>query len=89
MSAVAEATRRLPALVAYVPRACLPAKRLAILALPCLTILASGLLAHTVSGRPPVAFGDVADPLVFGLAMPLGTLVILSLIHISEPTRPY
>ena len=32
--------RRLPALVAYVPRACLPLRRLAVLALPCATILA-------------------------------------------------
>jgi hypothetical protein len=75
MTAVA-AARRLPALVGYVPRACLPAKRLAVLALPCLTILASGLLARTLDDEAAVAFGAVAGLGIFGLAMPLGTLVI-------------
>jgi hypothetical protein len=68
--------RRLPALVAYVPRACLPRRRLAVLALPCATILASGLLARAVDDRAVRAFTDVAGLGIFGLAMPLGTLVI-------------
>lgn len=68
--------RRLPALVAYVPRACLPVRRLAVLALPCLTILASGLLARTIDEPAVDAFADAAALGVFGLAMPLGTLVI-------------
>lgn len=72
----ATAVRRLPALVAYVPRACLPARRLAVLALPCLTILASGLLARTLDGRATTDFGQVAGLGIFGLAMPLGTLVV-------------
>jgi ABC-2 type transport system permease protein len=72
----ATAVRRLPALVAYVPRACLPARRLAVLALPCLTILASGLLARTLDGRATSDFGQVAGLGIFGLAMPLGTLVV-------------
>ncbi len=70
------AARRLPALVAYVPRACLPPRRLAVLALPCLTILAAGLLAHTIDEPATDAFADVALLAVFGLAMPLGTLVV-------------
>lgn len=82
MNAPAAATRagsparRLPALVAYVPRACLPPRRLAVLALPCLTILAAGLLAHTIDKPVDEAFADVALLAVFGLAMPLGALVI-------------
>lgn len=68
--------RRLPALVAYVPRACLPVRRLAVLALPCATILASGLLARVIDDSPAEAFTDVAALGIFGLAMPLGTLVI-------------
>lgn len=68
--------RRLPALVAYVPRACLPVRRLAVLALPCATILASGLLSRALDDRATEAFSDVAALGIFGLAMPLGTLVI-------------
>ncbi|MCO8126331.1 hypothetical protein NHL50_03835 [Acidimicrobiia bacterium EGI L10123] len=68
--------RRLPALVAYVPRACLPARRLAVLALPCATILASGLLSLALDDTADAAFTDVAALGIFGLAMPLGTLVI-------------
>lgn len=68
--------RRLPALVAYVPRACLPLRRLAVLALPCATILASGLLSLAIDDRATEAFSDVAALGIFGLAMPLGTLVI-------------
>lgn len=72
----ATVVRRLPALVAYVPRACLPMRRLAVLALPCLTIIASGLLARTLDGRATADFGQVAGLGIFGLAMPLGTLVV-------------
>lgn len=68
--------RRLPALVAYVPRACLPVRRLAVLALPLATILASGLLSHALDDPARQAFTDVAALGIFGLAMPLGTLVI-------------
>lgn len=71
-----DALRRLPALIAYVPRACLPPRRLAVLALPCATILASGLLAHTIDDTATAAFADVALVGIFGLAMPLGTLVV-------------
>lgn len=75
MTAVA-AARRLPALVGYVPRACLPPRRLAVLALPCAVIVASGLLSRAVDDIATDAFGDVAALGIFGLAMPLGTLVV-------------
>lgn len=68
--------RRLPALVAYVPRACLPPRRLGVLALPCAVVLVSGLLAHTIEGSARGAFADVAGLGIFGLALPLGSLVI-------------
>jgi len=70
------ALRRFPALLGYVPRACLPPRRLAVLALPCLTILASGLLARAIEGRATAGFADAAGLGIFGLAMPLGALVI-------------
>lgn len=68
---------RLPALVVYVWRACLPRKRLAVLALPCAVIVAAGLLSQTVgSSTDAESFARIADGLVFALALPLGTLVI-------------
>ena len=71
------AVTRLPALVTYVWRACLPRKRLAVLALPCAVIVAAGLLSRTVSEvADGEAFARISDGLVFGLALPLGALVI-------------
>lgn len=71
------ALTRLPALVAYVWQACLPRKRLAVLALPCVVIVAAGLLSQTVSEvADGEAFARISDGLVFGLALPLGALVI-------------
>ena len=69
--------RRLPALVGYVFRACLPARRLAVLALPVLAILGCGLISRTLTSDPAAeAFARVAAIGIFGLAMPLGTLVV-------------
>lgn len=71
------ATSRLPTLVTYVWRACLPRKRLAVLSLPCAVIVAAGLLSHTVSDvDASESFARISDGLVFGLALPLGALVI-------------
>lgn len=70
------AVGRFPALVAYVPRACLPPKRLAVLALPCAVAVASGLLAHAIDGSDRAAFADAAGLGIFGLALPLGALVV-------------
>lgn len=70
-------TTRLPALVTYVFRACMPRKRLAVLALPALVIVATGLLSQTVSDvEAAESFARIADGMVFGLALPLGALVI-------------
>lgn len=71
------AARRAVALVAYVFRACLPGRRLAVLALPVAAALACGLIARTVSSEPAAdAFARIAGLGIFGLAMPLGTLVV-------------
>ena len=68
---------RLPALIGYVFRACLPGRRLGILALPCAAIIGSGLLTHTVTNEPAAdAFASIAGIGIFGLAMPLGALVV-------------
>lgn len=68
---------RLLALVAYVFRACLPRQRLAVLALPVLAILVTGVLSRTVADVDAAeSFARIADGMVFGLALPLGALVI-------------
>ena len=69
--------RRFAALVGYVFRACLPPRRLAVLALPVAAIVACGLVARTITDEPAhAAFADVALVGIFGFAMPLGTLVV-------------
>ena len=71
------AASRMPALVTYVWRACLPRKRLAVLALPCAVSVAAGLLSRTVADVAATeSFARIADGLVFGLALPLGALVV-------------
>ena len=79
-SATATAPRalvRFPALVGYVFRACVPARRLAVLLLPCAAIVLSGLLSTAVvENDRGQSFADVVLVIVFGLAMPLGTLVV-------------
>lgn len=70
-------SRRLIALVVYVFRACMPRKRLAVLLLPALVIVVTGLLSRTVSDiESSESFARIADGMVFGLALPLGALVI-------------
>ncbi len=68
--------RRLVAMVGYVLRACLPARRLAVLALPGAALLATGLLALTVDEPAGDAFARVVAIGGFGLALPLGALVV-------------
>lgn len=76
-SSASSTSRRLPALVTYVFRACLPARRLAVLALPCAAIVAAGLITRTIGANTAgEAFARVATIGIFGLAMPLGTLVV-------------
>ena len=74
--AIGPSLARFPALVAYVFRACLPRKRLAVLLLPCAAIVGSGLLTPTVPEPAADAFARIAGIAIFGLAMPLGALVI-------------
>lgn len=73
----ASAATRVPALVGYVFGACVPRKRLAVMALPAFVVFATGLLSLTVSDVDAgESFARIADGLVFGLALPLGALVI-------------
>lgn len=67
---------RFSTLVTYVFRACLPARKLAVLALPCVAAVGSGLLALAVQDTDAAAFTSVANAVIFGLAVPLGSLVI-------------
>lgn len=75
MSAVSLA--RMPPLVGYVFRACMPAKRLAALALPVGAILVAGLMSTLIESRTANrAFAEVSGNAIFGLALPLGALII-------------
>ena len=67
---------RFVVLVTYVFRACLPRTRLLVLALPCLAAVGAGGLAHLVDGSATAAFTESAAAAIFGLALPLGALVI-------------
>lgn len=69
-------TARLMAMVFYVPRACLPPKRRRILMIPIGASLLFGALSHAISGNRAAAFAEVADAGLFGLVLPLGTLII-------------
>lgn len=67
---------RLLAMVLYVPRACLPPLRRRILAIPIGAALLFGALSHAVRGDRAEAFAGIADGGLFGLVLPLGTLII-------------
>ena len=68
---------RIPALVAYVFRACVPRKRLAVLGLPAAVILLTGVLSRGVADvEAAESFARIGDGMIFGLALPLGALVI-------------
>lgn len=68
---------RIPALVGYVFRACMPRKRLAVLGLPAAVIVLSGVLSRTVTDVDAAeSFARIGDGMIFGLALPLGALVI-------------
>jgi ABC-type transport system involved in multi-copper enzyme maturation permease subunit len=64
------------AVLGYTLRACLPAKRLWILALPCVGAVMFGLLALLDEAGAAEAFALVADIGLFSLLIPLGCLVI-------------
>jgi hypothetical protein len=63
-------------IVGYVPRACLPAKRRIVLALPCGAAVLFGLVSRVFDGEPAARFADVLSVGLFGLCLPLGALVI-------------
>lgn len=68
---------RIPALVAYVFRACLPRRRLAVLGLPAAVIVLTGVLSRGVTDvDASESFARIGDGMIFGLALPLGALVI-------------
>lgn len=68
---------RIPTLVVYVFRACMPRKRLAVLGLPAAVIVLSGVLSRTVTDVDAAeSFARIGDGMIFGLALPLGALVI-------------
>lgn len=76
-SPMAGAGRRLPALVGYVFRACLPTKRVAALLLPVGAIFVAALLTRAVDASPsPRDYAEVAQVVIFGLALPLGSIII-------------
>jgi ABC-type transport system involved in multi-copper enzyme maturation permease subunit len=64
------------AALGYTLRACLPARRWWILALPCAGAVLFGLLALTSDDPPEHAFAVVADVGLFSLLIPIGCLVI-------------
>lgn len=75
--ALARRGTRFPALLAYVFRACMPTTRIAVLALPAVVIVFTGVLSRAISDVAAAeSFARISDGLVFGLALPLGTLVI-------------
>lgn len=67
---------RFVAMVTYVPRACLPPKRLSILAVPVVSAVLLGFLTHAIDEPSHEALGNVVDIGMFGLILPLGALVI-------------
>jgi hypothetical protein len=64
------------ALVVYAVRICVPPKRAALLALPCVGALLFGLLAHTVDDPTSIGRFNTISGALFGLVMPLACLVV-------------
>jgi ABC-type transport system involved in multi-copper enzyme maturation permease subunit len=67
---------RFLAILGYTFRSCLPPKRLAAVALPCLGIVLFGLLARAIDDTPGRAFANVAAEAILGLLMPIAALII-------------
>jgi ABC-type transport system involved in multi-copper enzyme maturation permease subunit len=61
---------------AYTLRACVPARRRAVLVLPTLAAVAFGLLSQATGDPAPQAFSSVAGLALFGLIVPLACLVL-------------
>jgi hypothetical protein len=61
---------------AYALRVCVPPKRAALLALPCVGALLFGLLARTIDDPTPVGRFNTVSGALFGLILPLACLVV-------------
>ncbi len=64
------------ALVTYAVRTCLPPKRRVALLLPCAAAVLFGLLARGLDGDPARDFARVAALALFGLVLPVTSLVV-------------
>jgi ABC-type transport system involved in multi-copper enzyme maturation permease subunit len=67
---------RFLAILGYTFRSCLPPKRLAAVALPCLGIVLFGLLARAIDDTALRAYANVAAEAILGLLMPIAALII-------------
>ena len=67
---------RFGAILGYTFRSCLPPKRLAAVALPCLGMILFGVLAHAIDDPGRNAYANVAAEAILGLLMPIGALII-------------
>ena len=61
---------------AYTVRACVPPKRAALLALPCVGALLFGLLAHAIDEPTAAGRFNAVSEALFGLILPLACLVV-------------
>jgi hypothetical protein len=68
--------RPFAAAFAYALRVCVPPKRAALLALPCIAALLFGLLAHTVDDPTPAGRFNSISGALFALILPLACLVV-------------
>jgi hypothetical protein len=66
----------LPALTAYALRTCLPPKRRVAMLVPCVAAVVFGLLVRTADGVPVEDFARVASLALFGLVLPVTTLIV-------------
>ncbi len=67
---------RFAAILSYTLRSCLPPKRWAAIALPCAGALLFGLLANAIDDTPGRAYANVAAEGIFGLMLPIASLVV-------------
>ncbi len=66
----------LPALIVYALRTCLPPKRRVALLIPCIAAVVFGLVVRGLDGDPAHAFARVAALALFGLVLPVSTLIV-------------
>lgn len=65
-----------PALVGYALRTCLPPKRRIAMLVPCVAAVVFGLLVRVADGTPTEDFARVASLALFGLVLPVTTLIV-------------